>query len=84
MTFRARVTKCSITNVDLDDCTWNKDRMPSLTTNAYANERCLLRKTVPKLGRYKVALYADAHAPSKGFAETIIVWNGKIVSREKA
>lgn len=79
--FRARVTKCSITNVDLNETQWNCDRLPSRMTAVYKTEAGLLRRNVPRLGRFKVAILREAFRPSSGIGETLIIWNGKTVLR---
>ena len=81
--FRAKITKCSCVGLPLAETNWNCDHVSELLSSIYKSERNLLNNALPKIGRFKVEMLVDPHAASKGIAETLIVWNGKIVSRGK-
>ena len=81
--FRGKISKIASNGVTLTNGDWNKDHLPSIISNTYKSETCLIKKAVPKLGRFKVELFANPRETYKGIREVLTIWNGKIVSREK-
>lgn len=74
--FRARIYKCMPKGSDWDCC-----GTASVVSNIYSTENQMVKRAIPKHGRYRLAVFVSALETYKGIREELIVSNGEIISR---